>query len=280
MKKSKLKQKKKVPLWVIITLFLLFFVILVIGLFLFYDWRKDNREIKKLNKVLDEIVTIEDKEVPVEETQFVNPPVEEKESDYWYYVHLPFKEVDFTSLLDRNKDTVGYIHMENTNINYPIVSSGDNEYYLNHDFNKKSNKAGWIFLDYRNNLDNLSDNTVIYGHGRIDNTLFGSLKKVLTNSWQKNKENYVIRISTPKENMLFQIFSVYTIDAESYYITTNFVRPERKIKWIEDMKERNIAPINTEVSVEDKILTLSTCQNNNGKRIVVHAKLIKKETRS
>lgn len=280
MKKSKLKQKKKVPLWVIITLFLLFFVILVIGLFLFYDWRKDNREIKKLNKVLDEIVTIEGKEVPVEETQFVNPPVEEKESDYWYYVHLPFKEVDFTSLLDRNKDTVGYIHMENTNINYPIVSSGDNEYYLNHDFNKKSNKAGWIFLDYRNNLDNLSDNTVIYGHGRIDNTLFGSLKKVLTNSWQKNKENYVIRISTPKENMLFQIFSVYTIDAESYYITTNFVRPERKIKWIEDMKERNIAPINTEVSVEDKILTLSTCQNNNGKRIVVHAKLIKKETRS
>lgn len=280
MKKSKLKQKKKVPLWVIITLFLLFFVILVIGLFLFYDWRKDNREIKKLNKVLDEIVTVEDKEVPVEETQFVNPPVEEKESDYWYYVHLPFKEVDFTSLLDRNKDTVGYIHMENTNINYPIVSSGDNEYYLNHDFNKKSNKAGWIFLDYRNNLDNLSDNTVIYGHGRIDNTLFGSLKKVLTNNWQKNKENYVIRISTPKENMLFQIFSVYTIDAESYYITTNFVRPERKIKWIEDMKERNIAPINTEVSVEDKILTLSTCQNNNGKRIVVHAKLIKKETRS
>ncbi len=280
MKKSKLKQKKKVPLWVIITLFLLFFVILVIGLFLFYDWRKDNREIKKLNKVLDEIVTIEDKEVPVEETQFVNPPVEEKESDYWYYVHLPFKEVDFTSLLDRNKDTVGYIHMENTNINYPIVSSGDNEYYLNHDFNKKSNKAGWIFLDYRNNLDNLSDNTVIYGHGRIDNTLFGSLKKVLTNNWQKNKENYVIRISTPKENMLFQIFSVYTIDAESYYITTNFVRPERKIKWIEDMKERNIAPTDTEVSVEDKILTLSTCQNNNGKRIVVHAKLIKKETRS
>lgn len=280
MKKSKLKQKKKVPLWVIITLFLLFFVILVIGLFLFYDWRKDNREIKKLNKVLDEIVTIEDKEVPVEETQFVNPPVEEKESDYWYYVHLPFKEVDFTSLLDRNKDTVGYIHMENTNINYPIVSSGDNEYYLNHDFNKKSNKAGWIFLDYRNNLDNLSDNTVIYGHGRIDNTLFGSLKKVLTNNWQKNKENYVIRISTPKENMLFQIFSVYAIDAESYYITTNFVRPERKIKWIEDMKGRNIAPTNTEVSVEDKILTLSTCQNNNGKRIVVHAKLIKKETRS
>lgn len=280
MKKSKLKQKKKVPLWVIITLFLLFFVILVIGLFLFYDWRKDNREIKKLNKVLDEIVTVEDKEVPVEETQFVNPPVEEKESDYWYYVHLPFKEVDFTSLLDRNKDTVGYIHMENTNINYPIVSSGDNEYYLNHDFNKKSNKAGWIFLDYRNNLDNLSDNTVIYGHGRIDNTLFGSLKKVLTNNWQKNKENYVIRISTPKENMLFQIFSVYTIDAESYYITTNFVRPERKMKWIEDMKGRNIAPTNTEVSVEDKILTLSTCQNNNGKRIVVHAKLIKKETRS
>lgn len=124
-------------------------------------------------------VTVEDKEVKEENTLLVNPPTEERESDYWYYVKIPFKEVDFTSLLEKNKDTVAYIHMDHTNINYPVVSSGDNEFYLNHDFNKRSNKEGWIFLEYRNNYNNLSDNTVIYGHGRINNTLFDSLNKHL-----------------------------------------------------------------------------------------------------
>ena len=128
-------------------------------------------------------------------------------------------------------------------------------------------------------MENLGDNTILYGHARLDGTLFGSLKNVLSSSWQKNKDNYVIFLSTPRENWLFQIFSIYTIKKEGYYITTNFSSSGKKQVWLNTMKERNIAPIDTEVDVKDKILTLSTCQDSNGGRIVVHAKLIKRQNR-
>ena len=135
-------------------------------------------------------------------------------------------------------------------------------------------------MDYRSNLDDLGDNTVIYGHARLDRTLFGSLKDTLSSSWQENPDNYVIFLSTPKENMIFQIFSIYTIQKEGYYITPNFSSRGKKQKWLDVMKQRNIAPIDTEVNIDDKILTLSTCQNNQGGRVVVQSKLIKRQKRN
>lgn len=79
--------------------------------------------------------------------------------------------------------------------------------------------------------------------------------------------------------MIFQIFSIYTIQEESYYITSTFYSEEQKQTWLDTMKTRNIAPIDTSVNTNDKILTLSTCENNEGGRIVVQAKLIRKESR-
>ena len=131
-----------------------------------------------------------------------------------------------------------------------------------------------------NNIDNLSDNTVIYGHGRLDKTVFGSLKNALNKSWQNNKDNYIIWLSTEKENMMFQIFSIYTIEKESYYIETNFKTTKDKETWLNTMKERNKGIKTTDVSSTDKILTLSTCENAYGGRIVVHAKLIKRQIKS
>ena len=170
--------------------------------------------------------------------------------------------------------------MRNTNIKYPVVQTSDNNYYLKHSFDKTENKAGWVFMDYRSNIKKLEDNTIIYGHSRLDGTMFGTLKETLSHNWQSNKNNYVIFLSTTKENMIFQIFSIYTIKRENYYIITNFINSNEKQKWINTMKKRNIAPIDTEVNINDKILTLSTCQNNQDRRIVIHAKLIKKQKNS
>ena len=89
-----------------------------------------------------------------------------------------------------------------TNINYPYVQTTDNDYYLTHAFNKTRNSAGWVFLDYRNNPDLSDKNNIIYAHGRYDNTMFGTLKNALTNGWLKNKDNFVIKLSTPYENSL------------------------------------------------------------------------------
>ena len=134
-------------------------------------------------------------------------------------------------------------------------------------------------MDYRNHIDELEDNVIIYGHARADGTMFGSLKNVLESSWQEERDNYVIFLSTLKENLLFQIFSIYTIQSESYYIQTSFSSKAQKQIWIDTMKKRNIAPIQVDVDVNDKILTLSTCKDTQGGRIVVHGKLIKKQKR-
>ena len=169
--------------------------------------------------------------------------------------------------------------MQGNNINYPVVQTDNNDYYLKHAYDKSKNSAGWVFMDYRNNITDLSDNTVIYGHGRLDETVFGSLKNTLTKTWQANKENYVIWLTTEKENLVFQIFSIYTIASENYYIETDFSSSADKEKWLNTMKERNTTSFDTSVNTNDKILTLSTCQNNNGGRIVVQAKLIKRQSR-
>lgn len=271
----KKKRKMRLKPWAFCIFLLVFLTILIVSCYKIYSWNLDNKKIKNLTEDIDKSTK---PIVNTEEGELVNPP-EDKESDYWYYVNLPFYDVDFKALKEKNSDTIAFIHMDQTNINYPIVQTTDNEYYLHRAFDKSKNAAGWVFMDYRNNINNLSDNTVIYGHGRLDKTVFGSLKNALSKSWQENKDNYIIWLSTPTENMMFQIFSIYTIKSESYYIQTSFSTEAKKQAWINTMVERNTSSKTAEVTTNDKILTLSTCLNDSGGRIVVQAKLIKKQKR-
>lgn len=199
--------------------------------------------------------------------------------NYWVYSNTTIMSVDFTELLQVNSDTVGWIYVNNTKINYPIVQSGDNSFYLNHSFKKHYNEAGWIFADFRSNFNELEKNTVIYGHGRLDNVMFGSLDDTLNSSWYTNPENHIIKISTPSKNMLWQIVSIYTIPSESYYLTHTFENDESYGRFLDTIIGRSIYNFNVGVDTNDHILTLSTCLDNNGNRIVVHAKLIKSENR-
>lgn len=189
-------------------------------------------------------------------------------------------EVDFNDLLAKNSDTVGWIQVQGTNINYPIVQTTNNDYYLNHAFDKTENKAGWVYMDYRNNAVEFNQNTIIYAHSRYNGTMFGSLKNILNSSWYTNKENHIIRLSTPTENTMWQVFSVYTIPKESYYITPSFPTDESYQEFLNTIRGRSEVDFSGTVSIGDKVLTLSTCKDNFGNRIVMHAKLIKKETRN
>ena len=190
------------------------------------------------------------------------------------------EKYDFDTLKKINQDIVGYIEVKNTNVSYPIVKSSDNSYYLNHSYDKEKNNVGSIFLDYRNDLENLSRNNIIYGHGRLDKSMFGSLNNLLEKDWLSNKDNYYITVTTPNKIMTFKIFSVYTIDKESYYIKTYFSSNKYFKEFLETIMKRSIYNFGTDVNTTDKILTLSTCKNDFGKRIVVHAKLLKKEETS
>ena len=252
---------------------LLCIIIILFSLYIIFKWSFDNYKIHRINKNISQNINSYQNNNP---GQLVNEPYNKK-SNYYYYVTFPFYQADFSNLLEANNDTVGFIKVPNTIINYPIVQTNNNEYYLTHSFDKKKNKAGWLFMDYRSSIDPLGDNTIIYGHRRIDGTLFGSLRNVLTSTWQNNKDNYIIYFSTLKENMLFQIFSIYTIKKENYYITTYFRKSLEKQTWLDTIQKRNISKIATEVDINDKILTLSTCFGDSSERLVVHAKLIKKQ---
>lgn len=230
---------------------------------------KDKTEIKEVidtsaNSIKDE-VNIED---------IVNDDM------YWKYLNTPLSSVDFSKLVLENNDTKGWIIVNNTNVDYPVVQSINNEYYLNHAYDKSKNKAGWIYADYRNNISNLDRNTVIYGHGRKDGVMFGSLVNTLNSDWYTNPNNQVIQFSTLEYDSMWQIFSIYKIEAESYYITTEFSSDTTYKVFIDTMKSRSIYDFNVDVTKDDKILTLSTCYNDYGMRLVVQAKLIKQVKKS
>lgn len=184
--------------------------------------------------------------------------------------------IDFKKLKEQNEDTIAYLKVNNTAVEYVVVKTTDNEYYLNHNFNKDYNVAGWIFADYKNNFDNKDKNIIIYGHNMQDGSMFASLKEILTSTWQNN-ENKQITLVTEKETITYEIFSSYIIEAEDYYITTFFEDNETYSNFLNTIKQRSYYNYNIEVNENDKILTLSTCTGAGKNRIVVHAKQINLE---
>lgn len=239
-------------------------------------WHKDNKMSEKNLKEIQEI-TIIDEVIDNEETELINSPTDDND-DYWYYTTFPLIDVNISDLKEKNSDTVGWLNVNNTNINYPFVQVKDNDYYLHHSYDLSYNNAGWVFLDYRNDK-NLSDrNNIIYAHHREDNTMFTSLLDTLNYTWYTNKDNHIIRISLENVNTLWQIISVYKIPAESYYITVKFTDSEFT-RFITEITNRSIYNFNTTTTINDTLLTLSTCYDNDT-RVVVHAKLIKKETKN
>ena len=276
-KKKRKKKKLRFRKWVIVVFLIFFLSIFLVSASKVFNWFNDNNKVDNITEDILENVKVKEKK-DNENTENVNPP-EDKWNDYWDYIKMNLLEIDFNQLLKRNSDTVGWIEVKGTNINYPIVQTTDNNYYLTHAFDKTENEAGWVFMDYRNDSVNFNQNTIIYAHSRLTGSMFGSLKNILNSSWYTNKNNHIIRLSTPTENTMWQVFSVYTIPKESYYITPSFNSNEAYLEFLNTIKSRSEVDFSGTVNTNDKILTLSTCKDNFGNRVVMHAKLIKKEAR-
>lgn len=278
---NKTKENKKLS-WAIIGSSLCVYFICV---FLFSRWYVQGLKIKYLsNDIINstEIIEEETKKDEQIDNNTESPSPEEPSdnnnyvyypNDYWDYLNVPFMNVDFNELLKKNPDTVGWIKVEGTKVNYPIVQSTDNDYYLSHAFNKSANQGGWIFADYRVNFKDFGRNTIIYGHNMNNKTMFGSIPNMLYNGYLSNSSNYYIKISTPTSNSVWKVFSIYTIEPETYYLKTNF-KSEPYSTFLSTLKSRSIYNFGIDVGENDKILTLSTCDNTGTKRVAVHAKMI------
>lgn len=281
---GKKKHKRKILIFnkYIILLIISLSALLFSGVTL-YNWYSEGKDVHNLmNDVLKNTEIKENIAFTATEIPEVSGDAAENHKygeDYWNYMKTTMISVDFDELKRINSDTRGWIYVNNTNVNYPFVQSGDNEFYLNHSYDKSYNVAGWLFADYRSDFNKFQKNTVIYGHGRVDQVMFGSLEKVLDESWYTDKENQIIKLSTPEKNTLWQIASIYTIPSESYYLTHTFENDQSYQKFIDTMLSRSIYDFGNKVTTKDKLLTLSTCLDYNGNRIVIQAKLIKEQKR-
>ncbi|MDR0912333.1 MAG: class B sortase [Methanobrevibacter sp.] len=244
-------KKLKIKNIILILLVIVFIFSISRIILLCLDLNKNNRNSKKL---IDQVVNIEIDEETKEEVI----------------------KIDFDNLTSINSDTVGWIKYNQDKINYPIVQANDNSYYLKKAFDKSYNQVGSIFMDYRNNSFD-DKNVVLFGHAMIDGSMFGTLKDLFQNNFFDNVENNYIQIIN-KDNVIltYQIFSYYIIEKEEYYITTSFNNDNDFNGFVNTIKNRSYKNFDVNVSINDYILTLSTCSGMGGssERKVIHAKRI------
>ncbi len=222
-------------------------------------------------------ITSGEQNIPPRQSEDISKKLKEATVSYKLannYTNITAYIIDYDYLQNLNPSTVGWIKVSNTKVDYPIVQSNDNKFYLNHNFLKQYNSAGWIFADYKNNFLNLNKNTVLYGHNRRNDSMFGSLEKTFNKNWLENSNNKYIFFSTEQQSYIAEIFSIYKTSANELVIPIEFKDNSSFLDYIKDIKEKSIHDFNISIAKSDKILTLYTCDSNNEYRILVHAKLI------
>ena len=248
---NKKKKKRKTKNIIIPILLLIFISIMIFTGIKIFNWLKENKDSNDIIEDIQDSISIDDNTDTVDKYN-----------------------VDFDSLKQKNSDTIAWLKVNGTSIEYPIVKTTNNDFYMTHSFDKSYNSAGWVFMDYKDKFDGTDNNMVIYGHNRRDGSMFGTLKNILTEEWQNNTDNFIIPLITENEKSEYRVFSVYRIEKEDYYITTNFGTDNEFQKFIDKIKSRSVKNFDVDVNTEDHILTLSTCADNNKYRVVLHAKKI------
>ena len=267
--KKKLSKNKQIAL--ILTL-VIGIEILVFASLNIYKWFTDSNKTKEMVDDIGQDSNVV--EVNDDNAETIDPGNIDESNPYWDYIRMKLIDVDFTELEKTNNEVKGWIQVSGTNINYPFVQHSDNDYYLTRSFDKKYNDAGWVFLDYRNNIESLDKNTILYAHSRLDKTMFGSLKNLLKTNWYKDVNNHIIKLSTKNQNTMWQVFSLYHIPTTSDYLQIKFSSDTEFKNFADMLQKRSVYKFNTTVNEHDKILTLSTCYHTDEK-MVMHAKLIK-----
>ena len=254
-------------------IFISLFIVSSLVFYVFYSNYTSMQKVEDIKSDIDNLIAEnkeEKEEIPIEEPientneePNIEEPVEEKLNN------------DIVSLKAINEDTVGWLKVNNTNVDYPVVQAADNDYYLKRNFKKQKDNSGWIFMDYRADAVNLSQNTIIFGHNMYySGVMFGTLYKVKQKNWYTKEENQIIEFDTIKEKLKWKIFSIYAIPNTNDYLIANFSTKEKFQDFLTLITDRSIYVFDTPVSTDDKILTLSTCSNNGKNRLVIHAVLL------
>ena len=198
---------------------------------------------------LSETDSSEDAAVPLEELTFtINPSAE------YYQI---------------NPDYVGWLSVNGTVIDYPVVRGQDNEMYLSHNFYREPDIFGAIFMDYRNIGMGIDRHTIIYGHYTQYGQMFGELDKFLNEEFLKG--NLEFTFSDGYGQRSYRIFSVHVAPADTSFLDIDFEGNEYT-DFLSMLKNLSVFPSEVPVTEENNILTLMTCNDSaeNG-RLFIHA---------
>ncbi len=182
---------------------------------------------------------------------------------------------EYKPLVEKNKDVRGWIRQEGTVIDYPVLQSSDNDWYLSRNIDKKKVVTGSIVLDFRVDIRNLARNTPLYGHNMKRGSMFHSLVNYKTEAYFKEHPSF--EFNTLYEKMIWDVFAVYVVDSGyNYVITMDFKDDIEFDAFLEDIRKRSMYPFPFEVTTEDQIMTMVTCSYEfDGARTVIQSRLRK-----
>lgn len=164
---------------------------------------------------------------------------------------------NFDALKELNPEVVGWIYLPDTDINYPVTQTDNNDYYLSHLVDGTSNKNGTIFVDHQNSADFSDENTVLYGHHMKSGAMFASIMKYQGQSYyEKHPRGYII---TENHAYLVEFFSGFTVRADSEVYALTFSDSETHTSWIKQCFESSDFSCDIGLKENDKTVTLSTC---------------------
>lgn len=185
--------------------------------------------------------------------------------------------VDFDALRTMNEETAAWIVVPGTEVDYPVVHTDNNDYYLNHAADGTENRAGAIFIDALNAPDFSDQNTIVYGHNMQSGAMFASLHAFEDTAFFN--EHTDIYVYTPDGNKrTYRIFSAFQTNAIGDTYTITFADEASFDQYVADARAKSTAPTDVEVKSTDKVITLSTCiRGLSTKRYVVHGVLVANE---
>ena len=251
------KRRKKI---IYIFVYILLSILILISAIYIIKFLLSKEEAKKESELLDTVEInnneIEKETKETEETTEKTNEVENKETE---------RMLKVKGLQKENADIVGWLEIENTSINYPVLQGEDNEYYMTHNYKKEKSKNGSIFLnkDYDWNIP--SSNLLMYGHNLGNGTMFQELLKYQNKEFYNNHK--VIRFTTAKEDAEYEIISVFKSrvyykseqNVFRYYYFINANTEEEYNNYVENAKKASIYEIEPTAKYGDQLITLSTC---------------------
>lgn len=267
---------KKRKLYRAISLISLIIMLIAVGmiLWIFSIYRRSNKEYKELADAARAEVSD-----PAETSEAVDILPDSSLSDGTEpinYVEIP---INFDYLCSLNEDIIGWITVDGTDIDYPILYDDTiDRYYLYHNYLGTYTLYGSIFMLGENASDFSDFNTVVYGHNMLDGKMFAQLHNFESQSFFDEHKDIVVY--TPERKLTYRIFAAYRTDNLNIIVNNDFSTPALRESYIEKIYSHEIKSIfdpDTIVTSEDRIITLSTCIANAAYRYLVQGVLISDE---